>query len=101
MPLYEYVCSLGHTMERIGGLSDSTAPCSLCPEIAHRLEVNHVSIGTKEKKYRVSDFVEASSEIEHTFASAEQREGVPVKRPNLYKAGLKEANRRGAKVGIR
>jgi hypothetical protein len=50
------------------------------------------------KKYRVSDFQEASATIEDSYQRIEQREGVEVKRPNLCKAGLKKAEAMGAKV---
>ena len=99
MPLYQYVCPLGHTTEKIGGLGDSLAPC-FCGSTGYRLEVNRITVGTKERKYRVSDFIEASSEIDHAYASAEQANGVTLKRPDLYKAGLREAKKRGAKVRI-
>ena len=97
MPLYEYVCPLGHTMEKIGGLDASSAPC-FCGGKAYRNQVNEIQVGTKEQKYRVSDFTEASAEIDHAYSAAEKQEGQPVKRPDLYKAGLAEARRRGAKV---
>ena len=97
--LYEYNCPLGHTVEKIGGLAARSAPC-FCGQKAYRSEVNYVFVGTKEQKYRVSDFVEASSEIDHAYSSVEKTEGKPVKRPDLYKAGLKEAKRRGAKVRV-
>ena len=48
-------------------------------------------------KYRVSDFVEASSEIAHEAEKVEKREGKPVKVPNLYKAGMRKAEKMGAR----
>lgn len=96
--LYEYVCPGGHVTEKRGGLGDVRAPCSQCNRLSQRRGFNFVSIGTKEKKYRVSDFIEASSEIDHAYSTVEKTEGKSVKRPNLYKRGLAEAHRRDPKV---
>ena len=97
--LYDYVCPSGHVTEKRGGVSDIHTPCSQCNRLSQRRGFNLVSIGTKEKKYRVSEFMEASQEVDYHHTRAEN-DGMPVKRPNLYKEGLREAKRRGAKVRI-
>ena len=96
---YEYRCPDGHVTEKKGGVDDVHAPCSACNRQARRREFNlPVIVGEmREQKYRVSEFLEASQEVDYLFTRAEN-EGVAVKRPNLYKAGLREARRRGAKL---
>ena len=98
--LYDYVCPSGHVTEKRGGVSDIHTPCSQCNRLSQRRGFNFISIGTKEKKYRVSDFIEASSEMDYAYSTVEKTEGRPVKRPNLYKRGLIEANKRDPKVRI-
>ena len=85
MPLYEYVCPLGHTTEKIGGLEATSAPC-LCGERAYRVEVNHFAMvgPVKEARSDVRNFQEASAEVDYHYTKAEN-EGMPVKRPNLWK----------------
>ena len=80
----------------LGRLDDVSASCP-CGQKARRNQVNRISVGTKEKKYRVSDVVEASQEIDHAYTRAEAY-GAPVRRANLWKMGLAEAKRRGAKL---
>jgi len=74
-------------------VGDVRASCSRCNRLAERRGFNFVSIGTKEKKYRVSEFVEASQEVDYAYTKAEN-EGMTVKRPNLYKQALARARAR-------
>lgn len=97
--MYEYVCPSGHTTEKIRGVGESSSPC-FCGQASYRLSVYHVNIGQREQKYRVSDVVEASSEIDYAYTSAEQANGVTLKRPSPFKAGVAEAKKRGAKVRV-
>ena len=46
---------------------------------------------------RVSDFQEASAEIDHAYSEAEKRGGQPIKSPNLYRAGMRRAKEMGAR----
>lgn len=98
--LYSYTCPSGHVFERIGGLDASSAPCS-CGLTAGRAEVNHfavvgASIANTERQ-RVADYVESSTEVDYHYTKAENN-GVPVKRPNLYQAAMKQAQKMGAPV---
>ena len=82
-------------------MADATSPCSACNRLARRREFNlPVLVGAtvmKEQKYRVSEFVEASQEVDYHYTKAEN-EGMPVKRPDLWGQAKQEARRRGAKV---
>ena len=39
MPLYDYTCRLGHTVEERQGVEESSIPCPLCGETAFRQSV--------------------------------------------------------------
>jgi len=89
MPLYDFIDEVGHTTEAVRGYGVASIPCPRCGADAPRKEFNLVSSviregGTRAKsakgKYLVSDFQEASQELEH----AAQRDGVQL--PNFYEA---------------
>ncbi len=102
MPLYEYSCG-EHITEKRAGYDVERIPCPICGADAQRKGFNLVSFEVREGatrvknsrgQYLVSDFQEASQELDY----AAKRDGVEV--PNLYKAGLQEARRRGAKLRV-
>jgi putative FmdB family regulatory protein len=111
MPLYDYSCRNGHTVEERRGYDDDIILCPLCGDTAQRHAVYRYQSTITETggksypkynakdgdKYRVSDFHEASAEIDYAAAQAERKEGKPVKVPSMYKAGLRKAKRMGAK----
>ena len=113
MPRYDYRCGCGDVTEALAGLDEDTRPCPACGKLAKRVPVNYFVYANTETgghsfprlnnaksekgKYRVSDFVEASSEIAHEAEKVEKREGKPVKVPDFYRAGLKKAEKMGAK----
>jgi hypothetical protein len=97
MPVYNFICKCGEVVEARVGYGVDAMPCP-CGQEAKRSAVNRVALGTKEKKYRVSDFQEASAELDYTATQIEQREGRPVKMPSPYKAGLRQAEKMGAKI---
>ena len=100
MPYYEYRCPAGHVFEKRGGYEDAVAACA-CGEAASRNPVNLTAIVgatvMKPTKYRVSEFQEASAEVDYAYTKAES-EGQPVKRPDLWNAAKKEARKRGAPI---
>ena len=113
MPYYDFACPCGEVTEARAGYETSSLPCPACGQLAKRVAVYQsqytitetggkgiprLNNAKSEKgKYRVSDFVEASSEIAHEAEKVEKREGKPVKVPNFYKAGLKKAEKMGAR----
>ena len=114
MPVYDYVCGLGHKHEERRGYEESSIPCVSCSEPAQRQAVYAYqstitetggssyprldNAKSKDGKYRVSNFQEASAEIDYAASRIEEREGEPVKIPSLYKAGRRRAEKMGAKV---
>ena len=101
MPLYDFVDEAGHITEAMQGMGVESIPCGVCGAQARRQAVNLVSSVIREGatrvkdargKYLVSDFQEASQELDY----AAKRDGVEL--PNIYKAGVAEARRRGAKI---
>ena len=94
MPYYEYVCARNHVTERRGGVDDVHAPCSVCDAPAQRRTFNLAYVvGTTtpiEQRQEVRDFQEASHEVDYHYSKAEN-EGMPVKRPNLWKQAKKKA----------
>lgn len=75
-------------------MDDSTSPCSRCNRVAERRGFNLVSIvgetAVKEQRQGVRDYIEASGEVDYHYTKAEN-EGMPVKRPNLWKQAKKKA----------
>ena len=107
MPLYEYTCGAGHTTEGIQGMGVESIPCPSCGLNAPRAGFNRVSVEVREGpemardskgKYRVSDFKEASEELNYAVDQEEKKDGRKIKTPSLYKAGIREAKRRGARI---
>ena len=114
MPHYDYRCDCGEVTERRQGYDVAVIPCPLCGAPAQRVAVYAYqttitetggnsyprlnNAKSKDGKYRVSDFQEASAEIDYAATQIEKREGKPVKVPSPYKAGLRKAARMGAKV---
>jgi hypothetical protein len=98
MPYYDFICECGEVTEARAGYDAGAMPCPACGQSARRSAIHQIALGTKEKKYRVSDFQEASQELDYSHSQQEQREGRRVKMPSPYKAGLREAARRGAKI---
>ena len=97
MPFYSYRCPAGHVTEKKGRLDESSAPCPVCSKPARRREFNLVAIVgetvMKDQRYPVSRYVEASQEVDYHYTKAEN-DGMPVKRPNLWKIAKREARRR-------
>jgi putative FmdB family regulatory protein len=114
MPTYLYICREGHETEEMWqSVDDEFIGCPLCGQTAHRAfcsflpairgETVGQSFSTSRIKdskgrYRLSHFQEASAELADGYDRIEKREGRKVKRPDPYKAGLREAARRGAKI---
>lgn len=114
MPLYDYHCAdCGEVTEERRGLEDYLIPCPLCGGTAHRAACSGLpaiwgeTVGRgfstsrakdQRGRYRVSNFQEASAEIDYAHTRAEQREGRKLKAPSLYKTGLRRAQQMGAKI---
>lgn len=101
MPYYVYRCASGHETEKRGGLEETSAPCSICGKSAQRRGFNHVAIVgetvPREQRQDVRNFQEASAEVDYHYTKAET-EGMPVKRPNLWKQAKKKAKAQGAQL---
>ncbi len=107
MPVYDYVCGQGHTHEERRGYEVSSVPCASCGKPAQRAAVYQYQSTITEMcghsyprlpnaksangKYHVSDFKEAAAEFDYSVSRVEEREGVPVQTPSLYKVGLRRA----------
>ena len=111
MPVYDFACKCGEVTEARVGYETSSLPCPACGTPARRVAVYAYQSTITETgsyprldnakspdgKYRLSNFQEASAEIDYAASRIEQREGKPVKIPSAYKAGRREAERMGAK----
>ncbi len=83
--------------------SHTNTDCCKCGEAAKRSEVNHVGFSgfaatpRDQQNYRQSfrEFKEASEEVDYHYTRAENN-GDPVKSPNLFQEGLKQAKAMGA-----
>jgi putative FmdB family regulatory protein len=108
VPVYDYECPKCGYFEARRGVEESFTPCSVCGTPAKREAVyayqstitesggnSYPSKNAKDHRgrVRVSDFQEASAEIDHAYSQAEKREGQPIKSPNLYKAGIRRARK--------
>ena len=113
MPTYDFACGCGEVTEARAGFETSSLPCPACGQTAQRVPVYRFQYTITETggssyprldrakapngKYRLSDFQEASAELDHAASQIEQREGRPVKVPSPYKAGRRKAEAMGAK----
>ncbi len=114
MPHYDFACKCGEVTEAQAGYETSSLPCRACGAPAQRVAIYAYqstiaetggnsyprldNAKSKDGKYRVSDFQEASAEIDYAATQIEKREGKPVTVPSAYKAGLRKAAKMGAKV---
>jgi hypothetical protein len=89
MAIYDFICKCGEVIEARVGQGVDTLPCP-CGASAHRISVYRIAIGTTEKKYRVSDVVEASQELDYAHTAQEQREGRKLKWRSPYKAAMRQ-----------
>lgn len=93
MPIYDFTCKCGEVTEARAGYDADALPCPACGQPAKRATVYRIAIGAKEKKYRVSDVVEAGQELDYAYDRQEQREGQRAKRPSPYKAAMNKVRR--------
>lgn len=111
MPRYDYRCPANHRFEEYAGFDDDTMLC-VCGQTATRIGVYHdqyISCETgpkggtrsepprEEKSYRheFKRFQEAASEIDYAHSRVDDPK---VKPPNMWKAGLRQAKKQGAKI---
>ena len=98
--IYTYICPNGHEVDARGGVSDVSRSCR-CGAVSRRRAFNHVAIVGEtvpiEQRQGVRDFMEATREVDYHYTKAES-EGMPVKRPNLYKEAKKKARAMGAQI---
>lgn len=113
MPRYDYACTCGSVVEEVQGYDVAVIPCPSCGGKAQRLAIYAYqsirgdtvpkgqatragNVKSPKGKYRVSLFQEACDEVAYDNS---KREGAGLSlAPNLYKAGLDEARRRGASI---
>lgn len=91
MPIYSFICKCGEAAEARVGYGVKTMPCP-CGRDAERSAVNQIAIGSVEKKYRVSDVVEASQQLEYSHDMQEQRQGRKLKFPSPYEAATRKVH---------
>jgi len=112
-PIYDFACGCGEVTEARASYETTNLTCPACGQPARRVAVYESQFTITETgghsyprlnnaksekgKYRVSDFLEASAELDHAAGVIEKREGKPVKVPSFYKAGLKKAEKMGAR----
>jgi len=103
MPNFLFRCPNGHESELLRHRDTVEVACA-CGAAARRAEVNHVAVTgfaetpRDQRNYRreFADFKEASAEVDYHYTKAEDS-GMPVKRPNLFRAGLAKAEKMGAR----
>ncbi len=93
MAIYDFICKCGEVTEARRGVGVKSIPCPACGQSASRSAVYQVALGSIEKKYRVSDVVEASQEMDYAHTTQEQREGRKLNWRSPYKAGLQKARK--------
>lgn len=92
MPIYDYSCPQCGFFEQRAGYKDCSHLCPACGRPASRSAVYQIAIGSVEKKYRVSDVVEASQQLEHSHGMQEERQGRKLKFPSPYKAAMRKVH---------
>lgn len=115
MPLYDYTDAFGHTTESREGIETVSIPCPICGAIANRHQVyreqfmqaetgptggkkNEIPPSDMRLGQDVSDFVEASGEVDDIYDRHHRETGVQLQKPNFFRRGIREAQKRGAKV---
>lgn len=92
MPLYDFECSCGNTIEAIRSSEYGFIPCP-CGRSASRRTANRIAIGTPyvDKRGMFRRYTEATQEIDHSASRVEQSTGQAVRLPNLWKQSLNKA----------
>ena len=99
MPIYDFTCELGcGTHEKRVAYEVDESGCPECGGLAHRksvyltaniLESAPVPLG--DRRYNVSQFREASEELEHNHEREEQLRGKTLKAPSPLKYAMRKA----------
>ena len=107
MPIYDFTCELGcGTHEKRVAYEVADAGCPKCGGPARRRSVyltfnitdSGATVPLSDRRYKVSEFQEASQEMSHAHTKAENEQGRKLKSPNLYKAGVERARQMGAHI---
>ena len=117
MPLYDFCCEQGHVTEMRAGVEVACRACPICGRDAQRVPfyesqfiigetvargvtkaTREGNIKDKHGRTRVSLFQEAASELAYAHERAEETAGKKLPQPDLFRAGLREAQRRGARL---
>jgi len=111
MPTYDYCCDCSVVTEARRGIDVKSIPCPVCGADATRRPFHRVFIACEglptragimahERRYKVSEFQEASADIAYEHEKAERCEGRKLPQPNLYKAAKRRAKKL-MKAGIK
>lgn len=107
MAIYDYTCmSCGRTREERGRYSDTEIVCTGCGGPAKRRSVyltsnvtdSGATVPLSDRRYNVSEFQEASGEINHAHVKAENEQGRKLESPDLYRAGVERARQMGVPI---
>ena len=104
MPNFLFRCPNGHESDLLRHRDTVEVPCA-CGATARRAEVNRIAVvgfaeiprGEENYRREFADFREASAEVDYHYTKAEDA-GTPIKRPNLFQAGLAKARKMGVKI---
>ena len=98
MPIFDYVCPVGHVTESRQDRDVGSIPCA-CGELAGRLSVYRFSLGGGiGPKYRLSEYQEAAAESNYYHGRMEEAKGEIIPRHDLLKEAKQKARAKGAKV---
>ena len=105
MPLYSFICSEGHSTERLAPRETELIFCS-CGQPAARESVYAIGVSgfartpIDQRPIKLRAFQEASAELEYNHSRRTNVDGSPSKEPSLWKAAKHEANRL-LKLGVK
>jgi len=93
MPLYDYRCTRGHTVERFQPSTVYALACSVCGNPADRAPAHRVAIvgPTTDTRGMFRRFQEASADMDHAASRIEANTGQPVATPDWWSAAKQRA----------
>ena len=99
MPLYDYVCAHGHSVELRQPMEVAIVQCELCGEEAWRVAVHYFGfsgfartpVADREYGADFKRFTEASAELDYKHGRLQESAGRPLPTPPLFRRAVSRA----------
>ncbi len=92
-PVYDYLCSEGHSTESRQGYGVIAIPCQCGSEASRQSVYRQIQVGVvptprHEQRHSLKLFQEASQERDYAYSKIEREVGHSIEAPNLYRQGV-------------